>query len=239
MNVIPALSSAPDTPADHSPKRRQITEAAERLFLTQGYGAVSMEQVARTAGVSKATLYAYFASKDVLFATIVADKGTGNPLGEDMFPDQVPCLRAALDAIGQRFLRFMLRERTLSIYRIALAESHRFPELGRAFHENGPNRLCNRFSTWMTRLQAEGIVEAADINTATHQFMALMCSGVFMRRSLGLPPDASDEEINTTVAAAADIWLKAYARRDCTTLNNTTATAITVSENAVVNVPSA
>jgi len=39
-----------------SPKRRQIVAAAEALFLAQGYGAVSMDAVARRAGVSKATL---------------------------------------------------------------------------------------------------------------------------------------------------------------------------------------
>ena len=60
-----------DCAADGSPKRRQIVDAAQALFLAHGYGAVSMDAVARTAGVSKATLYAYFDSKDQLFATIV------------------------------------------------------------------------------------------------------------------------------------------------------------------------
>jgi AcrR family transcriptional regulator len=200
----------PDAAAEISPKRRQVSEAAERLFLVHGYGAVSMDQVARTAGVSKATLYAYFPSKDVLFATIVGDKGADNPLGPELFPDTVDDLRQALEAIGLRMLRFMLRERTLAIYRIALAESARFPELGTAFYESGPCLMIERFSTWLGMLRDRGQVRADDLVVATNQFMALMRSGVFLRRSLSMPPEASEEEIHATVAAAAETWLKAF-----------------------------
>jgi TetR/AcrR family transcriptional repressor of mexJK operon len=197
--------------ADASPKRRQVLLAAEELFLVLGYGAVSMDQVARKASVSKATLYAHFPSKDVLFAVIVADKGTDNVLGDDLFPRDVTDLRAALEAIGLRMLRFMLRDRTLAIYRIALAESARFPELGHAFHQNGPQRFCDRFCAWLAELRQFGLVDTPDPVVAANQFMALMRSGVFLRRSLSLPPEASEAEIMATVSAAATTWLRAYA----------------------------
>ena len=191
-------------------KRRQVTTAAEQLFLQHGYGAVSMDQVARTAGVSKATLYAYFPSKDALFATIVGDKGVDNPLSPEMFPADVTDLRVALEEIGQRTLRFMLRERTLAIYRIALAESARFPEMGLAFYANGPSCMIERFSGWLDILRRRGMIDCEDTTMATHQFMALMRSGVFLRRSLSVPPEASEAEIDATVKAAADSWLKAF-----------------------------
>jgi AcrR family transcriptional regulator len=208
-----SLSQIPDPAAESTPKRLQITQAAERLFLAHGYGAVSMDQVARTANVSKATLYAYFPSKDALFATIVSDKGTDNPLGEDLFPSHVTDLRTTLEAIGYRMLRFMLRERTLAIYRIAMAESGRFPELGRAFYENGPVSMTNRFSGWLKQLNEAGIVSVTDTLMATHQFMALMRCGVFFRRSLAIGPAETEDEISHTVRSAADTWLRAYARQ--------------------------
>jgi AcrR family transcriptional regulator len=206
-----AVSSPIATPVEPSAKRLQISQAAERLFLANGYGAVSMDQIARTANVSKATLYAYFASKDVLFATMMSDKGTDNPLGEDLFLDHVPDLRAALEAIGFRMLRFMLRERTLAIYRIAMAESVRFPELGRAFYENGPVKMTDRFTAWLGRLTELGLVKVADPLMAANQFMALMRCGVFFRRSLGLGPAETEEEISHTVRSAAESWMRAYA----------------------------
>eukprot|EP01035_Chromulina_nebulosa_P011284 gene11284-15106_t len=136
---------APVAPVEESRKRRQVLDAAGDLFMAQGYGAVSMEAVARAAGVSKATLYAHFASKDALFASIVAEACERNTLVADNFPTDVEDIEAALVAIGGRVLRFLLQPRTLAIYRVAVAESARFPELGRAFWAAGPNAFRERF----------------------------------------------------------------------------------------------
>src|ERR1700755_3264220 len=70
-----ALAAEPFTPsAGRRPEKTEaILEAAGQLFREQGYGAVSMDQIAREAGVSKATVYAHFESKDELFGAVVAD----------------------------------------------------------------------------------------------------------------------------------------------------------------------
>ncbi|MGH8326678.1 MAG: TetR/AcrR family transcriptional regulator, partial [Steroidobacteraceae bacterium] len=66
-------SSAVPEKTDPSPKQRSIAEAATRLFMAEGYDAVSMDAIARAADVSKATLYAYFASKERLFASLIGE----------------------------------------------------------------------------------------------------------------------------------------------------------------------
>jgi len=53
-------------------KKLAVLKAALRLFLEQGFGATSMDAIAREAGVSKATLYAHVKSKEELFAAITA-----------------------------------------------------------------------------------------------------------------------------------------------------------------------
>ncbi len=134
-----AATLDPPAAAEASPKRRQMLDAARRLFLAQGYGAVSMDAVARTAGVSKATLYAHFASKAALFGMLMAEGCSQMLLPEEnLFPAEVADLRPALEALGGRTLRFMLREDWLAIYRIAMAESVRFPELGPQFLRQRP-----------------------------------------------------------------------------------------------------
>src|SRR5260370_22292090 len=61
---------------DGSAKRRQIVEGARQVFLSAGFDGASMNDIARAAGVSKGTLYAYFTSKDELFEAIIrAEKG--------------------------------------------------------------------------------------------------------------------------------------------------------------------
>ena len=206
------ICACPEPNHDVSPKRRQISAAAESLFLSHGYGAVSMDQVARTANVSKATLYAHFASKEALFATIMQDKGLETPFYEGMFPDIVADLRLHLEMMGERLLRFMLRDRTLALYRMALAEAARFPELGRTFYANGPCSMRERFVAWLGVLQAAGLVQVdeADRGVAADQFMALMRSGVFLRRSLSVLPEPSEAEIHRSVQAAVRTWLLAF-----------------------------
>jgi AcrR family transcriptional regulator len=193
-----------------SPKRRQVVDAARQLFLAHGYGAVSMDAVARAANVSKATLYAHFVSKDQLFASIVSERLLIDGPDDALLAEDVPDPRAALLAVGQAVLRFMLNERTLAIYRIAIAESARFPELGRAFFESGPQKFCDRVRAWLAARQAEGSVRPADVTVAANQFMALLRSGVFLRASLALPPPPTEAEIDATVRHAVDTWLRAF-----------------------------
>ncbi len=201
-----------ETLPEPSPKRRAVVDAAEALFLELGYGAVSMDAVARTASVSKATLYAYFTSKDQLFATIVAERGLNHCLDATTFPAQVTDLRATLRSVGEKMVRFMLRPGALAIYRVAIAESLRFPELGRAFFENGPDRTRQRLTAWLELQQRAGHVVVPDPDLAAHQLLALLKSSSFMRATLGLEPGLSDAEIEHTVAAAVDTWLLAFGR---------------------------
>src|SRR5271165_2946196 len=127
-----------DTDSDVSPKRRQVLDAAAELFIAQGYGAISMDAIARAAGVSKATLYAHFSSKDLLFATIVREACREGMGADSLCLERDGDPAEGLLAIGRRVLEFVLRPRSLAIHRVVIAESVRFPELGRAFYENGP-----------------------------------------------------------------------------------------------------
>ncbi len=60
----------PDVRAERIP---QITQAAMRVFARQGFAQTRMDDIAHEAGLSKATLYLYFTSKDELISAILAD----------------------------------------------------------------------------------------------------------------------------------------------------------------------
>jgi TetR/AcrR family transcriptional repressor of mexJK operon len=193
-----------------SPKRQLVLDAAASLFMAHGYGAVSMDAVARAAGVSKATLYAYFSSKDQLFATIIGEACQQKFALGELLPADATDIRMALVAFGSRLLRFFLEERALAIHRVVIAESTRFPELGRAFYDNGPAALLGIFGTWLAEQAVAGRVAVADPIMAAEQFVSLLKTSVYLRASLGLTPP-TDREIDATVEAAVTTFLKAYA----------------------------
>src|SRR5437870_9385108 len=59
---------------EDSSKRRQILDGARKVFMDLGFDAASMNEIARSAGVSKGTLYVYFADKNRLFEAIIENE---------------------------------------------------------------------------------------------------------------------------------------------------------------------
>lgn len=210
------LSGPVPRPDSDSPKCRQILAAAESLFTAQGYGAVSMDSIAKAAGVSKATLYAYFSSKDRLFATIIADACAGSDTSQTLLPDPDALPeddpRAALTQLGGRMLRFMLSDDVLSIYRVVIAESPRFPELGRAFYEGGKQVSCQWTADWLARQRAAGMLFMDDPEEAARHWMSLLRGDLFLRGMIGLEPRPTDADIDAAVRSAVDMFLRAYGR---------------------------
>jgi TetR/AcrR family transcriptional repressor of mexJK operon len=201
-------------PETESPKRQAVLDAAATLFMAQGYGAVSMDAVAREAGVSKATLYAHFASKDQLFATIIgeacrskiaaaevltrADVGSTSDVGE------------ALREFGVRMTRFLMEPMTQAIYRVVVAECVRFPELGAAFYESGPAHFLRFFSEWLGEQMRAGRLRDADPAVAAEQFVALIRGSMNLRATVGLPVNDDDATVERHVANVVDTFLRAF-----------------------------
>lgn len=193
------------------PKRQLVLDAAAELFMGQGYGAVSMDGIARAAGVSKATLYAYFSSKDQLFATIIGEACRQNIAVANMLPGNETDVRAALTAFAGNTLRFLLEDRALAIHRVVISESLRFPELGRAFYDNGPGVFRRVFGEWLAGQTAAGRLAVRDPPLAADQFIGLLRGGLYLRATLGLAPPPAEAEIDATVAAAVETFVRAYA----------------------------
>src|SRR3954467_13659308 len=59
---------------EDSSKRRQILDGARKMFMDLGFDGASMNEIARAAGVSKGTLYVYFADKNRLFEAIMEEE---------------------------------------------------------------------------------------------------------------------------------------------------------------------
>ena len=194
-----------------SAKRSAILDAAQACFLEHGFASTSMDLVAATAGVSKATIYAHFQSKDELFGAIIQRRCDDQAEGLGALSvDESLDARAALSEIGRKLLGLLLEPRVLGIYRMVVAETPRNPDLARIYFDAGPLRGKERLVAILDALSQRGQLSCPDPWQAVDQFIGMLRGEVFSRALLGLPPSARTDA-EKTVADAVEVMLRAYA----------------------------
>src|SRR3984885_6453750 len=128
MNAQAQLKATPNA-ADDSAKRRQIVQGAREIFLARGFDAASMSDIARSAGVSKGTLYVYFENKEQLFQAIVHEECLVHAeRAFDLDPDNHD-VEALLTRVGSAFLGFLCSPEKASALRTVIAIADRMPEI--------------------------------------------------------------------------------------------------------------
>src|SRR5215470_5929839 len=112
MSDVLTVSLGATAAAADSAKRRQIIEGARAVFLTQGFDAASMNDIARKAGVSKGTLYVYFKNKDELFEAITEEQCSMQAERVFELDNADHDVAAALTKLGATFAHFMCNRST-------------------------------------------------------------------------------------------------------------------------------
>jgi TetR/AcrR family transcriptional repressor of mexJK operon len=193
-------------------KAESILAAAKRTFLASGFGAVSMDTIAREAGVSKATVYAHFAGKEELFGAVI-----GRECGlyfarfsaGELNPNNV---RASLTVLGRRFLELLLSPDAIALHRIILGEVTRFPGLGEVFWRAGPERERAQIEAFLQTAASCGTLSVPDTRLAAEQFVSLVRGDIQLRHLLRLEVRAREREIEIAVGGAVDTFIRAFER---------------------------
>jgi TetR/AcrR family transcriptional regulator, mexJK operon transcriptional repressor len=193
-----------------SQKAQEILQAAREVFVAKGFEATSMDAVAKTARVSKATVYAHFRSKSDLFAAIVAQVA-GRLTGEieALMEARLP-LREALMRIGSRFLEVLVDPERVRMFRMMVAEADRFPELGRIFYRAGPLVMQDRLADFLSEAAGEGKLSIGDAGLAARQLLSLIKSDMHLRCLFDTGTRLTAAECEKQVAAAVEVFLRAY-----------------------------
>jgi TetR/AcrR family transcriptional regulator, mexJK operon transcriptional repressor len=194
-------------------KRAAILKAAAGAFLQVGFGAASMDAIARAAGVSKATVYAHFASKEALFAAII-EEGSRARFGDIDADDSAGAdIAEGLRGIGRKFVNMALSSDGIAMYRVVVAEAARFPELGRAFYDNGPRVMRASIERFLKRAAARGQLVMGDAKSAGDQFFGMIKGDLYVRLLLGMTDAASGAEIERVIEQAVQSFLAAFRPR--------------------------
>jgi len=191
-------------------RRRAILDVASDLFLQEGYAAASMSAIAAKLGGSKGTLYNYFPSKESLFAALMEDACedrdwlTFPPESDDLD------VGAVLFELGRKFLNFILSDKARSMHRLVVAESARFPELGRVFYDNGPKLSFVALGEWLQTQMRAGRLREADPERAATLFFVLCKSEIYQKVLWAVEPEPSDESKTATVRSAIEVFFRVY-----------------------------
>jgi TetR/AcrR family transcriptional regulator, mexJK operon transcriptional repressor len=193
-------------------KAETIRAAAERAFLASGFGAVSMDAIAREAGVSKATVYAHYHSKEELFGAIVADLSERRFHGFSAEALDPADIEASLLTIATRFLDLVLSPEAIALNRILIGEVSRFPVLGEVFWAAGPERTRVQVEVFLRRAAAAGTLRVPDPRLAAEQFVALARGEIHLRSLLRLEDPGDAAALSAAAASSVATFLRAFAR---------------------------
>lgn len=200
-----------DVRQDRGAKCAQLMRGARNVFMRCGYEGASVDQIAREAGTSKATLYSYFPDKKQLFEAVVeagCRKHGGGVALERLTSDEP--LEAALGRIAHEFASFVLSPGAVEMFRTCIAESGRFPELGRSFYASGPGRVRSQLIAFLDEAASRGELVIEDSGLAADQFAALCKARLFLWTLLGSDTPPAETEVARVADEAVRTFLARY-----------------------------
>ena len=194
---------------EDSSKRRQILDGAHKVFMELGFDGASMGEIARAAGVSKGTLYVYFADKSALFTAIVEDENLER--GKLVFNfDPERDATTTLTEFGQAFIQLLCRPGGGSATRTVMAIAERMPEVGRRFYNNVIAFSIERLAAYLEARTRLGELAIDDHQLAASQFMEMCKASLFLPFVFQAAPAPSAERIAEVVGSATRMFLAAY-----------------------------
>ena len=190
----------------------RILDVAEALFLGHGFGATSIEAVAKRAGISKRTFYHRFTGKERLFEAVV------RRLIERWLPPieaeltEAPSLADGLQHTAEHMLKIALTPEALALHRIVIAEARQFPALARMMHELGATRGIDSIAKQLEPRIKSGELRAVNARFAAEEFILMVVTGP-QRRALGLASPLTAAELSAWTRDAVALFLDGCSAR--------------------------
>ena len=194
---------------EESSKRRQILNGACKVFLELGFDGASMGDIARAAGVSKGTLYFYFADKCRLFEAIVEEAVERRRFA--FYFDPTRDLKTTLREFGEAYIGTLCRPGGASAARMVFAIAERMPEVGRRYYELAVQKTANCLAAYLDERVKQRELVIDDCQLAAMQFMLLCQASLFLPFIYQVAPAPSQERITRVVDDAVRTFLAANA----------------------------
>ena len=203
----PSTAGAADEAND---KRRRILHAAMAIFQEHGFAAATTIEIATRARVSKRELYASVGNKQKMLVACITDRAERlQASAETPVPRDRDTLCNVLAAFGTQLLREVSAPTVVAVFRLAIAEAARAPEVAQALDSIGRETSRAALREIMARARKWGLLDGRPAELA-EQFGALLWRDLMLGLLLGVAERPSDRELAARARDAAAAFLRLH-----------------------------
>jgi TetR/AcrR family transcriptional repressor of mexJK operon len=184
--MVKATRGRPSDPA----KDRAILEAGRALLFDAGPQAVTMEAVARRAGIAKPTLYRRYDNRNELLAAIALEQSERMAGRFRLTPDSADDLRRALIEFGCDLIRFLVSGEHCQFIHALGASAGLSDDNRESIFRNGPMATRNRLAEWLRRAGRQRLLNVPDPTDCAERLLGTLM-GLELVRTLYRVPSAS------------------------------------------------
>ena len=196
--------------ADNTPVRRRILDAAFSAFTERGYGETSMLEIATRARVSKRELYALVGKKQDMLVACMTERA-----GRMRLPAEMPALRDretlahVLTSFGALLLREVSDPSVIAVFRLAIAEAVRAPEVARALDSIAREASRAALKEMLAQARSCGLLDGDPVEMVG-QFTALLWGNLLVNLLLRVAASPDPGEVEQRARAATAAFLQLY-----------------------------
>lgn len=188
----------------------QVLDGARVIFMRDGFDGASVDDIAREAGVSKATLYAYFPDKRLLFTEICNTECRRQTEAAEAEMDYSAPVEDMLTFAATRIAGFLMSDFGRNMFRLVVAEGARFPDLGRTFYENGPGLIHSRLVHHLRHLTEAGKLRIDDLDLAADQFAQLCKASIHEKLIFSVADSIRPDDVQKSIRGAVEMFMARY-----------------------------
>lgn len=183
--------SPPPSPAPSHQRRKQarpqeLLDAALELFVERGFAATRMEEVAALAGVSKGTLYLYYASKQDLLKAVIRERlGNEIEVGAAAVAGHGGSYAELLRKLVEQWWLRVYDSPTSGVFKLIITEVRSFPDISAYYQREVVEPGKQLIGSVLERGIAAGEFRTVNIEAAVHSLILPMVMLCVHKHSLG------------------------------------------------------
>ena len=194
--------------------RDRILAAAFAAFTGGGFAETSTLEIATRARVSKRELYALFGSKQEMLIACIGERARRLTMPADLpAPRDRTSFAVALSTFGAQLLRETSDPAVIAVFRLAISEAVRAPEVGKMLNDIGIETSRGALRELMRRAGAAKLLNGEPVILADH-FAGLLWGNRMLALLLDTAPRPGARETVARAEAATEAFLRAYPAPD-------------------------